>query len=145
MSTELAKAIVDGRWAVAEELISSADLDAILPSGETLLQLAVEARYPAFLRRLLDAGADPNQPNAAGDTPLIVSCRGDFAIETGVLLEFGADPNYRTAEGWTALRCAAKDRNYAAVRILIARGAIPTSPEPWSTALDAFAVAVASE
>jgi ankyrin repeat protein len=124
------------------------ELDAVLPTGETLLQLAVEARYPAFLRWLLEAGADPNRVNAAGDTPLIVSCRGDFAVETGILLEFGADPNYRTPGGWTALRCAAKDRNYAAVRILLAKGAtIPETnlDEPWASSLDSFAHAVAEE
>ena len=156
----LAKAIVDGRWVDAESLLEDTplprplsppgkgekkELDQLLSAGQTLLQLAVEARYPAFLRRLLDAGADPNRPNLDGDTPLIVSCRGDFAVETGILLEAGADPNYRTESGWTALRCAAKDRNYAAVRILLAKGAIVDTPEPWSTALDAFVQAVASE
>jgi ankyrin repeat protein len=159
MIEALAKAIIDGRWAYAEEILllpasplslegtgyGREFLDALLPSGQTLLDLAVEARHPAILRRLLDAGADPKVVNAAGDTPLITSCRGDFAIETGVLLEAGADPNYRTPDGWTALRCAAKDRNYAAVRILLMKGAVVADPEPWSAALDAFARTVAEE
>jgi len=145
MIDDLAKAIVDGRWDDAEALIGGVDLDGTLSSGLTLLDLAVEARYPAFLRRLLDAGANPNVVNSAGDTPLITSCRGDFAIETGVLLEHGADPNYQCANGWTALRCAAKDRNYAAVRILLMRGAIVAEPTPWSIALDDFARTVQEE
>jgi len=159
MIEALAKAIIEGRWAYADEILMLPEsplslegagngreaLNAPLPSGQTLLDLAVEARYPAFLRRLLDAGADPNVVNAAGDTPLITSCRGDFAIETGVLLEAGADPNYKRPDGWTALRCAAKDRNYAAVRILLMRGAIVPDPEPWSTPLDDFARTVGQE
>lgn len=157
MTEELAQAIRDGHWPEAERLLNTSplpseerangrSLDAILSSGETLLQIAVEARYPAILRRLLDAGANPNTVNARGDTPLIVSCRGDFAVETGILLDFDADPNYRTPSGWTALRCAAKDRNYAAVRILLARGAaIPAGNESWAAALDDFARAVAEE
>ena len=145
MIDDLAKAIVDGRWDDAEALIGGIDLDGTISSGLTLLDLAVEARHPAILRRLLDTGANPNAVNAVGDTPLITSCRGDFAIETGVLLEAGADPNYKRPDGWTALRYAAKDRNYAAVRILMMKGAVVADPEPWSTALDDFARTVGEE
>jgi len=163
---DLAKAIIDGRWDDAEthlhmllpssplslegrsgggERYSQGFLHAPLDSGKTLLDLGVEARYPAILRRLLEAGADPNVVNVDGDTPLITSCRGDFAIETGVLLEFDADPNYIRHDGWSALRCAAKDRNYAAVRILLMKGAVVPEAQPWSAALDDFARTVAEE
>jgi uncharacterized protein len=84
----------------------------------------------AFIRTLLEIGADPNPPVDDGFPPLIaaLSCTRDgpgAARRTGVadivrlLLSFGADPNQRGVNDYTPLHVAVEERQWLAIRILL--------------------------
>jgi ankyrin repeat protein len=68
------------------------------------------------MQLLLDRGANPNQPDEDGDTPLFV-CETIQSVE--ILLAAGADPTIRNEEGKTAAEAAAEDSDRRAVAELL--------------------------
>jgi ankyrin repeat protein len=100
------------------------------------LEYAIYHSPMAFIRTLLELGADPNPADHAGFPPLIaaLSCsrphpgapgRPDVIAILTLLLEFGADPNQRGINDYTALHMAVAERNPQAVATLLAAGADP--------------------
>ena len=90
----------------------------------------------AFIRTLLEIGADPNAPVDDGFPPLIaaLSCARDVPGATRrtdvdeiirLLLSFGADPNQRGINDYTPLHMAVAERNPLAIQILLDGGADP--------------------
>lgn len=90
----------------------------------------------AFIRKLLEIGADPNLPVNDGFPPLIAapSCAqethganrlSDVTDILKLLLQFGADPNQRGINDYTPLHMAVAVRDPLAVRILLDAGADP--------------------
>ena len=90
----------------------------------------------AFIRTLLEIGADPRAPADDGFPPLIaaLSCtraqpgttpRADVDEVLRVLLSFGADANERGINDYTPLHMAVAERNLLAVQILLEAGADP--------------------
>ena len=90
----------------------------------------------AFIRTLLEIGADPNAPADDGFPPLIaaLSCtraapganrRLDVDDIIRLLIASGADPNQRGINDYTPLHMAVAERNALAVQILIDGGADP--------------------
>src|SRR5262249_54980575 len=90
----------------------------------------------AFIRTLLENGADPNVPANDGFPPLIaaLSCtrdvpgarrRTDVDEILRILLSSGADPNQRGINDYTPLHMAVAERNPLAIQILLDRGADP--------------------
>lgn len=90
----------------------------------------------AFIRTLLEIGADPNRPADDGFPPLIaaLSCtrdvpgapsRTDVEQILRLLLSFGANPNQRGIEDYTPLHMAVAVHNLLAVQILLDAGAHP--------------------
>ena len=88
----------------------------------------------AFIRTLLEIGADPRAPADDGFPPLIaaLSCtraqpgttpRADVDEVLRVLLSFGADANERGINDYTPLHMAVAERNLLAVQILLEAGA----------------------
>jgi ankyrin repeat protein len=84
---------------------------------------------------LLDMGANPNQQNQTGATPLIHAfawTNADTATVAAMvkgLLESGADPNIADQDGRTALGLAAMRAMPDTVDLLVARGArLPPTP-----------------
>jgi hypothetical protein len=88
----------------------------------------------AFIRTLLEIGADPNAPADDGFPPLIAALatgrdesgvikRTDVDDIVRLLLARGADPNQRGINDYTALHMAVAERNALAVQRLLDAGA----------------------
>ncbi|MCZ0944152.1 MAG: ankyrin repeat domain-containing protein [Gammaproteobacteria bacterium] len=115
--------------AVRECLDAGADVDALLPNGETvLMRAAKESKDSETLAILMNAGADPNARTPEGASALLAAAfwRSD-ADEINVLLKGGADPNLRYVglDGVTALHLAAERGNVKGVSTLLDYGAKP--------------------
>jgi uncharacterized protein len=134
-----------------DDAIRRGDLDALrvavddpamLPNGcmphaiGSCLVYAIYHSPMAFIRTLLEIGADPNAPVDDGFPPLIaaLSCtreapgttaRKDVDDLLRLLLSFGADPNQRGVNDYTPLHMAIAERNPRAVQILLESGADP--------------------
>jgi uncharacterized protein len=115
---------------------------AVVPNGrmpDTIGPCLIYAIYHsplAFIRTLLEIGADPNAPVDDGFPPLIaaLSCtrevlgaesRTDVDEVLRLLLSLGADPNQRGINDYTPLHMAVAERNPLAIQILLEGGADP--------------------
>jgi ankyrin repeat protein len=99
-----------------------------LGCGDFPLEYAIYWSPVAFVKCLLDEGADPNYPNRAGFPSLIAALstkRPDKHKLLALLLASGADPAQRGNNDWTPLHYAVALRDIKAVRILIDFGADP--------------------
>lgn len=134
-----------------EDAFRAGDLDALraavddpasIPNGPmpigigSCLAFAIYRSPLAFIRTLLDLGADPNELADDGFPPLIaaLSCsrvepgvvrRADVDDIVRLLLARGADPNQRGLNDYTALHMAVAERNGLAVLYLLDAGADP--------------------
>ena len=78
---------------------------------------------PAVLGVLVRAGADPNEPDRRGATPLHTAAAfSEVPAVLEALLEAGADPNAEGIYGWTPLHAAAAFRRTGANVEILARG-----------------------
>jgi len=123
-----------------EALRAALDDPAAIPNGQmpfgSCLVYAIYWSPLAFIRTLLDLGADPNAPADDGFPPIIaaLTCtrdvpgantRTDVDDVMRLLLSFGADPNQRGINDYTPLHMAVAERNALAVQILLDAGADP--------------------
>ena len=125
-------------------LRAAVDDPAAIPNGlmplaiGSCLEYAIYHSPVAFIRELLELGADPVPADHIGFPPLIaaLSCsravpgspgRPDVLEILCLLLEFGADPEQRGINDYTALHMAVAERNEAAVALLLRAGADPTA------------------
>ena len=106
------------------------------PAMGACLTYAIYHSPLAFVGALLDAGADPNWPDADGFPPLIaaLTCsdatpgaivRTDVHEIVEMLLAAGADVSQRGVNDYTPLHYAAAQGDLRAVDILLAAGADP--------------------
>jgi ankyrin repeat protein len=126
-----------------EALRAAVDDPSAIPNGQMpmtigpCLTYAIHWSPVAFIRQLLELGADPNHDDGDGFPPLIAAIgkttpvRGSWArpdvnevIE--LLLAHGADPNQRGVNDYTALHAAVEHKNLRAVELLLASGADPS-------------------
>ena len=117
----------------------SATADAGWTEGTTPLMKAALRDTVDEVRRLLDAGADPNAANAEGSTALMFASLRDEAFAR-ILLDRGANVNARTRDGFTPLMMAAGQAGSATlVKLLLDRGAKVDVVEPaqWTPLLGA--------
>lgn len=125
-----------------EALRAAVDDPSVIPNGQmpiTVGSCLVHAIYCsplAFIRTLLEMGADPNAPADDGFPPLIAAlsrsrsvpgskARTDVDDIIRLLLTFGADPNQRGINDYTALHMAVGEGNALAVQRLLDAGADP--------------------
>jgi ankyrin repeat protein len=125
-----------------EALRAAVDDPALIPNGRmpvTIGSCLVYAIYHsplAFIRRLLEIGADPNAPVDDGFPPLIAALgcardepgttpRTDVDDIIQLLLSHGADPNQRGVNDYTPLHMAVAERQPVAIRMLLDAGADP--------------------
>jgi uncharacterized protein len=123
-------------------LCAALDDPAAVPNGpmpDTIGPCLVYAIYRspiAFIRTLLELGADPNAPVDDGFPPLIAALssaqkapgatsRTDVDEVLRLLLAFRADPNQRGINDYTALHMAVAVQHPLAVQILLDGGADP--------------------
>jgi ankyrin repeat protein len=96
------------------------------PMGVRPLHAGLAHRDPgealAVTRVLLDAGADANQPQEAGWTPLQQAAHHGWTEHVRLLLERGADPAARNAEGKTAADVVPAGADETAALLRTARG-----------------------
>ncbi|TVO60463.1 ankyrin repeat domain-containing protein [Denitromonas ohlonensis] len=113
--------------AVAAQLKAGANpnvVDAELRGG--VLALAAADGQTEVVRKLLVAGADPDQRGETGFTPLgVAALRGHAGVVTQ-LLRHDADPDRKSADGAPPLVNAARLGHAAVVGALLTAGADPT-------------------
>ena len=98
--------------------------------GEIVLEYAIYHSPLAFIRTLLDLGADPNYGDHAGFPALIAtlsSARAERYEIIELLLAFGADIQERGINGWTPLHYAAATDDAEGIELLLAHGADPSA------------------
>jgi ankyrin repeat protein len=74
------------------------------------------------MRRLLEAGADPDSPQRGGLVPLHAAAMQDDVDTVRVLLDHGADPGRRADDGRDALAFATEGSAARALALLRAAG-----------------------
>lgn len=84
-------------------------------SAALILSAAESKKTPRLVRRLLDAGADPNALDPWGETPLHNAVRGGDADCVRLLLERGADRSLRNSNGKTPADLAAANTELQAL------------------------------
>lgn len=151
MTTEDERCAAARRFARLDDAFKRGDLQAlraavddpsVVPNGAmpiTIGSCLVYAVYHsplAFIRTLLEIGADPNAPADDGFPPLIAALvtgraepgtrpRADVEDVVRLLLESGADPNQRGINDYTALHMAVAERRPLALQLLLEAGADP--------------------
>ena len=89
----------------------------------------------AAMKRMLDAGLDPNARDATGYTPLIAASRAGNVAMIRLLTSRGADPNLRdgAVNSWTPLLHAIHKAQPAATSALLDAGANPNGTDTYGT------------
>ncbi len=98
------EAVAVGDTQMAATLPVRGNLDAFLPSGETLLTRAVLRGDFALTALLLDRGADPNQMDQRGFVPLDAAAEDSRGRLVRLLLDAGADLNAAVSRDARTLR-----------------------------------------
>ncbi|XP_030886992.1 neurogenic locus notch homolog protein 4 isoform X3 [Leptonychotes weddellii] len=112
-------------------------------TGETPLHLAARFSRPTAARRLLAAGANPNQPDRAGRTPLHTAVAADAREVCQLLLRSRQTAvDARTEDGTTALMLAARLAVEDLVEELIAAQADVGARDKWGKTALHWAAAV---
>lgn len=87
------------------------------------------------MKRMLDAGLDPNARDASGYTPLIAAARGGNVPMVRLLISRGADPNRSdgAVNAWTPLLHAIHKAQPGSTAALLDAGANPNATDPNGT------------
>jgi ankyrin repeat protein len=126
--TELHRAVAVGTLDEMSEqlaLVSKPDLSARDMDGRTAWLLSLQTGDLAKARRLLEAGANPDERGPRGRSNLMYATSRDNAEVVRWLLEMGADYSAMDEAGYTVLMEAARQGATGCVRLLLDAGADP--------------------
>lgn len=115
----------------------------VLSSVQRLIHIAVLMKNPAFIKLMLEQGADINLRNDNGQTPLDLAIEGDDYPSAKFLIESGADVSARGNRARTALHHAAELERINIIDALIDAGADVNAMD--EEGLTPFHLAVARE
>lgn len=137
-------------WAASagEEMVVDFVLQSVGPKGAVAvgsgglaaLHLAAEAGHEAVVRLLLRSGADPEQADLVGDTPLHAAARAGHAAIASALVErmgaLGINVASVNDDGCTAMDIAGRGGHEAVAMVLFAarcpRAVSPDKDTPWA-------------
>jgi ankyrin repeat protein len=127
VNTELNNAVLAGDQVRVSYLLDKkhASLAALDLQGETPLHHALQLRSTDMVAFLIGRGADVNQRDRDGWTPLMTAAYGDDAADIKVLVAHGGDPNAVSAQNFTPLGIATQYGKNRAALALIGAGADP--------------------
>ena len=100
-----------------------------ITTGENALHIAVRRRDSTWIKFLAGKGANPNQADRNGVTPLVLATNLGFVEGVEDLIAVGAAVDQANSAGETPLISAVHRRNGALLRMLIAAGANPDRPD----------------
>jgi ankyrin repeat protein len=98
--------------------------------GEKILEYAIYHSPLAFVRTLLELGADPNYEDVAGFPSVIAAISTDRADRYEIvelLLDSGANVQQRGVNDYTPLHYAAARNDVKLIQLLLSRGADPNA------------------
>jgi uncharacterized protein len=119
--------------AVTSALLDGASPHARDDTGNALTGMLRNPRRRKMMKLLVQAGVEPNQTNAVGQTPLMQAVILNDRPYVTALLDMGANPNVLNQEHETALSFAVVWGRDAIAALLVRRGAKPDRPlKPWT-------------
>ncbi len=116
---------------VSQQSAQNAAVEHRGPDGSTPLQWAVYNQNVAQVKRLLRAGANPNEANDYGATPMSLAAEVGNTQIIETLLAAGASPESPNQDGQTALMLVARTGNLEAAKALLRHGANVNAHEQW--------------
>ena len=122
----LAKAAMDRDFDTVRALIAErgVDVNALGPYETPALHWIVRVEDKELTKRLLDAGANPNLPNALGLLPLHLAIENGDAGMVRLLLDRGADPRRADRTGESPLYQAARGGSVEIVNLLLLKNGV---------------------
>ena len=127
----------NGRLATAKYLLQIGADDKAKLSHKPVLHFAMEQGGIPAVELLLEFGANPNETDGSGVTPLMKAAGSGAQKYTAMLIEAKAELDLQDHVGATALMHAVKAASYEVVSLLLAAGAdITIRNDRQRTALD---------
>ncbi|CAN0177661.1 unnamed protein product [Ectocarpus sp. 6 AP-2014] len=96
------------------------ETEARFPAGSRAIHAAISGENPTALCVLLEAGADFNSRDGAGETPLMLTALADTgALLARELFKVGASPFVKNADGMSAMHVAAGLGNLEVMTVIL--------------------------
>lgn len=116
-------------YAKVEEIIAAGTVNKVNIDGDTPLILALYKGKIDLIGKLLKSGADPNQSDIHGNSPLMICILAENGPEiVKLLLDAGANPNFQRKDGKTVMHLAYMLKNSEIIDILLKSGAKDLDP-----------------